>query len=91
LPAAGTLEQTGSYVAGENKLTSSRWPAGVLALEVRLNNPVGSPSMALRDRGRFPRNGTTDRAAYGISLEMLPVSGPSLITIANPRGRRLFA
>ncbi|MCX6879064.1 MAG: putative Ig domain-containing protein [Verrucomicrobia bacterium] len=79
LPLAGPLELADGYAGGENKLYNFAVPAGVLALEVRLLNRVGAPTMALCAGTKFPYLG-----AYGMFASDWSPPSSSLITIANP-------
>ncbi|QBG47147.1 hypothetical protein EGM51_06950 [Verrucomicrobia bacterium S94] len=80
VPVAGELSDTQSYAAGEVNLMEFTVPAGVLALEVRLEDRVGSPEMNLRTDGNMP-NG----ASYGqYSGYTYNHTDTELITIANP-------
>ena len=54
LPLAGSVEQADGFEGGENKLYTFTVPTGVLALEMRLLNRVGSPKMAVRNDAPWP-------------------------------------
>ncbi|RKX41822.1 MAG: hypothetical protein DRP64_10840, partial [Verrucomicrobia bacterium] len=61
LNSGGTLSQAETYVAGEVGLFQFDVAAGVLALEVRLENTTGSPSFYLRTDQALPKG-----PGYGI-------------------------
>ncbi|MCC5808421.1 MAG: hypothetical protein JJU00_18985 [Opitutales bacterium] len=48
LPMSGALSQAGSYQSGEVRLHQFTVPEGLMGLEVRLEDRVGSPRMAIR-------------------------------------------
>ncbi|MCX6879063.1 MAG: hypothetical protein NTW21_35430, partial [Verrucomicrobia bacterium] len=79
LPLAGPLELADGYAGGENKLYNFVVPAGVLALEVRLLNRVGAPTMALCAGTKF-----LYLPAYGMFASDWSPPSTSLITLANP-------
>ncbi len=80
LPLAGQLTRADSYEAGEIDLFEFDVPAGVLALEVRLEDEVGDPQLYLRTDALFPRG-----PGYGIySGHTADFSNTRLITVPNP-------
>ncbi len=90
LPLAGSLEQAGSYAGGDNNVYTFTVPVGVLALEARLLDRVGSPKMAILTNGIWPRMrnsvaGDTGNMVYGMYAESpAHFSDSALITAANP-------
>ena len=86
LPLAGTVEQADSFEGGENKLYTFTVPTGVLALELRLLNSVGSPKMAVRNDAPWPCIlNQYGNVIYGMNANgSATYNSYSLITIANP-------
>jgi hypothetical protein len=80
VPLAGEITHPSTFADGEIQLVQFDVPAGLLALEIALTDPSGSPQMYLRTDSTFPYG-----PAYGIySGNNDNYSDTSFITVANP-------
>lgn len=81
VPLAVSLSRTNSLEGGEVRLYRYTVPAGILGLEVRLENRVGNPYMSLRTGSGIPYPYYSYGYNGGYSQSW---TGDRLITIANP-------